>query len=133
MNFAHTLSVQSRFLLSSAVFLLTLPWLTGCTRGVTQETAQTGSALTSPEVGQDPLADKKPQKVMCMWNAWGKRQYMCGDPPKEEVQKKCDEKAREDRKEQSATCSCSDDPSYVRDMCDDGVEPPVNDGWRRRG
>ncbi len=99
---------------------------------VTQNTAQEGSAFTSEGHEPEAAAEKKPQKVMCMWNAWGKRQYICGDPPKADVQKKCDQKVQEERKEEGVTCTCSDDPNYVRDMCDEGVEPPVNDGRRRR-
>jgi hypothetical protein len=65
-----------------------------------------------------------------MWNAYGKRQYVCSLEELPAAQKACDEKATQMRDEPS-TCTCTSDPNYIKNMCDDGVEPPVTSGWTR--
>jgi len=106
--------------------LLALPivWaLLACNPSVVQNTSQEGSAL-SRKKKSSPL-------IMCMWNAYGKSQYVCSKKEMKEAQKNCDERATKQRGDKS-TCSCTDDPNYIKDMCDDGFEPPVNSRWTRR-
>jgi hypothetical protein len=99
-----------------------LATFSACARNATRSTSQQGSALSSDRGNEEP--------VMCMWNAYGKRQYTCSSDDLTQAQKTCDEKATDMRKEPS-TCSCTSDPNYIQHMCDDGVEPPVTSGWTR--
>lgn len=55
--------------------------------------------------------------TLCMWFAYGRKEFLCMSEPLEKARKRCGERVRAQLGE-SARCSCSDDPSYVGDMCE---------------
>lgn len=70
-----------------------------------------------PTIEEASLLAEEPKQVLCSYLLYGSRQFVCGPPPIEDLQKKCDEKATSERGEK-ATCQCTDDPHYIRDTCD---------------
>lgn len=74
-------------------------------------------SFASPVELEASSAAEKPRQILCSYLLYGSRQFVCGPPPLEDLQKKCAEKATAERGEET-TCQCSDDPNYIRDTCD---------------
>ena len=71
---------------------------------------------SSAQASRSPSAEKESKNIMCMWNAFGQKKYMCSKEGMKKAQEQCDKKATAQRKEKTS-CSCTDDPNYIQDMC----------------
>jgi len=61
--------------------------------------------------------EKKSHKVLCSYFYFGTQRNLCGDPPLDEVKKRCDEEASRERGEKTE-CACTQDANYIKDACD---------------
>lgn len=81
--------------------------------------AVSGLGFSSPaSFSARPLAESaKERKVLCSYIAWGGERRVCGEGSVADVKKRCDKEATKVLGEPSE-CTCSDDPSYIQDVCD---------------
>lgn len=91
----------------AGALLLTTQWAAG--RGSQEEEAfETRAPLP---------VEEKSHKVLCSYYYFGTKRDLCGDPPLEEVKKRCDEEATREHGEKTE-CACTQDAAYIRDACD---------------
>lgn len=74
-------------------------------------------APDSARTGGESSLEDAPKKIMCSYLVYGNQRYICGEPPLEDVKKKCNEKASEERGEKTE-CACTADQGYIGDACD---------------
>ena len=78
--------------------------------------SSTGNAEASGFETPSTLEEKS-HKVLCSYFYFGTQRNLCGDPPLEEVKKRCDEEASRERGEKTE-CACTQDANYIKDACD---------------
>jgi hypothetical protein len=76
-----------------------------------------GDVAGAHEVNRSTRTEDKSHKVLCSYFYFGTQRNLCGDPPLEEVKKRCDEEATKERGEKTE-CACTQDANYIKDACD---------------
>lgn len=115
---------RNRFLASAAIGSLSVVLAASLISSAqaSPPAANSSSAASRASILRDlpvgPLADGEDEKkVLCQYIVFAAPRFVCGRPPLEDVKKRCDERATEERGEPSE-CSCTEDQTYIQDVCD---------------